>query len=184
MQFYEREVIAQHEAAHAVAAVVLGWSLRYVTLWPRGGFSGTTWATPPRHSDYRMDAGAIYLAGMVAEQHLVDDPRTLVAGSVDDLRETRNMARHLVTHPPERFDANWSEWDVGAQMWTRARDLVAEYRPAVDWVADQLRSSRRAVPGSFVRHAVAHSPRSDEPAEPDEWWVPNYSRLRWRKQVA
>jgi hypothetical protein len=178
-----REITARHEAGHAVLSVVLNWSVRYVTLRPRGDFAGTTWSRPPRPVNL-LDAGAIALAGMAAESTLVDDRRFLINGALNDLRRARDLARRVVqlrerTGDPQGTDPDWSEWDLGARMWHRARDLVAEYREAIDWVAAKLYDSRRAVPGTWIRAAVADSPRSMEPPEPDEWWPPRYSRLRW-----
>jgi hypothetical protein len=178
-----REIVARHEAGHAVASIVLGWSVRYVTLRPHGDAAGTTWSRPPRKVNL-MNAGAIRLAGMAAESTLITDRQLMVNGARDDLRLTRNAARRIVhlreqTGDAQGVDASWSEWDLGARMWHRARDLVAEYREAIDWVASELRRSRRAVPGSWIHNAVANSPRSNEPPEPDEWWPPRYSRLRW-----
>jgi hypothetical protein len=178
-----REITARHEAGHAVTSIALGWSVRYVTLRPHGGFAGTTWSRPPRKVNL-LDAGAVSLAGMAAEYSLVDDRRFVIEGALDDLRAARDAARRVIhlrkrTGDSQGTDPNWSEWDLGARMWHRARDLVAEYREAVDWVAEKLRGSQRAVPGAWIRAAVTDSPRNMEPPEPDEWWPPRYSRLRW-----
>jgi ATP-dependent Zn protease len=178
-----REITAQHEAGHAVTSIVLGWSIRYVTLRPHGGFAGVTWNRPPKKVDL-LDLGAIELAGMAAECSLVDDRRFMVEGARSDLRSARDAARRVVyltklTGDPQGTCASWSEWDLGARMWHRARDLVAEYREAIDSVASKLHASQRAVSGSWIRDAVVNSPRCMEPPKPDEWWAPRYSRLRW-----
>lgn len=179
-----RENIAHHEAGHAVVSIALDWSIRYVTLRPQGGIlAGATWARPPRKVNL-LDVGAVALAGMAAECLLVDDRRLVVSGARGDLRLARNAARQVVhlcrqTDAPQGVDATWSEWDLGARMWHRARDLVAEHQKGIERVAEELCCSRRAVPGAWIRDAVANSPRSAEPPEPDEWWPPRYSRLRW-----
>jgi len=180
-----REFVAQHEAGHAVTMIVLGWSVRYVTLRPHGSDAGRTWGRPPRRHDL-LEAGAVFLAGMAAESSLVDDRRFLIHGGRGDLQGARNVARRIVhlrelTGDLQGIDASWSEWDLGARMWHRARDLVTEHEASINWVAAKLLSSRQAVSGSWVRDAIRYSPRRDEPPEPDEWWLPNYSRLAWRR---
>jgi len=180
-----REFVARHEAGHAVTMIALGWSVRYVTLRPHGDAAGTTWGRPPRRYNL-LDVGAVYLAGMAAESFLVDDRRFLVKGAQTDLRDARNMARRIIrlrerTGDPQGTDASWSEWDLGARMWHRARDLAMEYEASIDWVAAKLLSSRQAVSGSWIRDAIRCSPRRNEPPEPDEWWPPGYSRLVWER---
>lgn len=183
-----REITALHEAGHAVAGTVVGWSVRYATLRPHGGNAGATvWARSGRC--HPLDAGAVCLAGMAAEATWHDSRRYMVEAARVDLRWARDTARHIV-YVRERdggwpgVDASWSEWDIGARMWHRARDLVAEYREAIDWTAAELCATSRAVPGSWVRDAVANSPRNEGPAEADDWWAPRYSRLAWRKGAA
>lgn len=177
----ERQITARHEAGHAVASIALGWSLRYATLRPKDGFAGTTWIVPPRKFSL-IDDGAIALSGMVAESALMDNRRFLLSGALDDMRRARDTARRAIRlreHRGADIDASWSEWQVGARMWHQARDLMAEYREAVDYVAAELHRSRRAVSGRWIRDAVANASRCDEPPTPDEWWPPRYSRLKW-----
>lgn len=177
-----REITARHEAGHAVTSIALGYSIRYVTLQPQGGEAGATWTRSPRLLTM-LDDGTIALAGIVAECALVNDRQFMINGALSDLRTARDAARRVVRlrelGEPQGVDASWSEWDLGARMWHRARDLVAQYRAAIDWVAEELCVSRRAVSGAWIRNVVTNSLRSDEPPEPDEWWPPRYSRLRW-----
>lgn len=187
----EREMTARHEAGHAVLSIVLGWSVRYVTLRPRDDdAAGTTWSRPPRHCNL-LDAGAIFLAGLAAESTVLDsqDRSIMIEGARSDLRDARDLSRHIVSLRERDgdlpgIDPDWSEWDLGAQMWYRACDLVARYGEAIDWVTGRLCASPRAVSGSWIRDAVANSSQCDEPPGPDEWWAPRHSRLKWRRAVA
>ena len=184
-----REITAVHEAGHAVVAIVLGWSVRYATMQPRSGDAGATVWGRPRRRCHLLDAGAIYLAGMAAEATWHDDRRYMVECARGDLRTARDTARRIVRMREQEgalpgIDAGWSEWDLGARMWHRARDLVAEYREAIEWTGAELATASRAVAGSWIRNAIANSPRNDEPADADEWWAPRYSRLAWRRCAA
>ncbi len=97
----EREVVAYHEAGHAVVAHLVKHAdpVRKVTIVPRGMSKGVT-LTPPAedrslHSRaYLLDRVAVALAGRVAEELVFGDVST---GATRDIRQLTQMTRDMVT---------------------------------------------------------------------------------------
>ncbi len=96
----ERELLASHEAGHAVVAAVLPSAdpVHKVTIIPRGRSMGATQQFQERERYlYRreelLDRIAVMLGGRAAEQ-LVFDTRT--TGAEDDLKRATQLARHMV----------------------------------------------------------------------------------------
>jgi cell division protease FtsH len=99
----EREVVAYHEAGHAVAAALTPEAeiaVQKVTIVPRGAAGGVTWLTPEKEENAismtkkRMEAQLVYmLAGRAAEEIVFED---VTAGAVSDLERASAVARSMV----------------------------------------------------------------------------------------
>jgi cell division protease FtsH len=99
----EKEIVAYHEAGHAVAAALTPEAeiaVQKVTIVPRGAAGGVTWLTPEKDetalsmTKKRMEAQLVYmLAGRAAEELVFDD---VTAGAVSDLERASQVARSMV----------------------------------------------------------------------------------------
>ncbi|MFN4293479.1 MAG: ATP-dependent zinc metalloprotease FtsH [Thermoflexales bacterium] len=99
----EKEIVAYHEAGHAVAAALTPEAeitVQKVTIVPRGMAGGVTWLTPEKDetalsmTKKRMEAQLVYmLAGRAAEEIVFED---VTAGAVSDLERASNIARNMV----------------------------------------------------------------------------------------
>jgi cell division protease FtsH len=97
----EREIIAVHEAGHAVVAAFLEHCdpVQKVTILPRGMSLGSTWYLPERDTyltakQKLLDDITATLGGRVAEEVVVGSVTT---GAYDDLRRVTGIARAMVT---------------------------------------------------------------------------------------
>ena len=98
----ERELVAFHEAGHAVAASLLAHAdpLDKVTIIPRGHALGATEQIPQeeRHNlreSYLRDRIGVMLGGRVSEQLIFGE---ISSGAEEDLKQATALARHMVTH--------------------------------------------------------------------------------------
>ena len=139
----EKEVVAYHEAGHAVAAVLMPeveLSVQKVTIIPRGQAGGVTWYAPEtednlvQSSKKRMEARLVpILAGRAAEEIIFDD---VTAGAVSDLQRASDIARAMVRQ--------YGMSDLGPVSYAERNDLVflgreiAEGRNYSDKVAEQI----------------------------------------------
>jgi cell division protease FtsH len=99
----EKQVVAYHEAGHAVAAALTPEAdirVQKVTIVPRGMAGGVTWLVPDKDetalsmTKKRMEAQLVYmLAGRAAEEIIFDD---VTAGAVSDLERSTSIARSMV----------------------------------------------------------------------------------------
>jgi cell division protease FtsH len=99
----EREVVAYHEAGHAVAAVLMPeveLSVQKISIIPRGNAGGVTWYAPESEdnlissSKKRLEARLVpMLAGRAAEEVIFDD---VTAGAVSDMERVTAIARAMV----------------------------------------------------------------------------------------
>ncbi|PJF46749.1 MAG: ATP-dependent zinc metalloprotease FtsH, partial [Chloroflexi bacterium] len=99
----EKEIVAYHEAGHAVAAALTPEAeiaVQKVTIVPRGMAGGVTWLAPEKDetslsmTKKRMEAQLVYmLAGRAAEEIVFED---VTAGAVNDLERASNIARNMV----------------------------------------------------------------------------------------
>jgi cell division protease FtsH len=96
----EKEMIAYHEAGHALAAELIPGAdpLQKVSIIPRGGSLGATeqMAEKERYTmrkRYLLDRIAVMLAGRAAERLQYDDVST---GAGDDLKKATQLARRMV----------------------------------------------------------------------------------------
>jgi cell division protease FtsH len=99
----EKEVVAYHEAGHAVAAALMPeteLNVQKVTIIPRGMAGGVTWYAPETEDNListsrkRLEARLVpMLAGRAAEEIIFDD---VTAGAVSDLERVTTIARAMV----------------------------------------------------------------------------------------
>ncbi len=96
----EKEVIAYHEAGHALMARLLPGAdpLKKVTIIPRGRALGATEQIPEENrynlgKRYLLNRVAILLAGRAAEKIHFDDA---TSGAADDLKKTTQLVRRMV----------------------------------------------------------------------------------------
>ena len=98
----EKEVVAYHEAGHAVAAALMPeteLNVQKVTIIPRGMAGGVTWYAPATEDNListsrkRLEARLVpMLAGRAAEEIIFDD---VTAGAVSDLERVTTIARAM-----------------------------------------------------------------------------------------
>ncbi len=99
----EREVVAYHEAGHAVAAALMPETelgVQKISIIPRGQAGGVTWYAPETEdnlissSKKRLEARLVpMLAGRAAEEVIFDD---VTAGAVNDMERVTAIARAMV----------------------------------------------------------------------------------------
>jgi cell division protease FtsH len=99
----EREVVAYHEAGHAVAAALMPeveLGVQKISIIPRGQAGGVTWYAPETEdnlissSKKRLEARLVpMLAGRAAEEIIFDD---VTAGAVSDMERVTSIARAMV----------------------------------------------------------------------------------------
>jgi len=165
----EREVVAYHEAGHALLAYFLPEAdpLDKVTIMPRGRALGATEQMPERehhnvrHS-YILDRIGVMLGGRVSEQLVFEEVTT---GAEADLKQATQMARRMVAHwgmseriGPAAFHHGEESVFLGREL-TQAKDF-SEYtarlideeigrvlREQEDRARDVLRQHRKALDG-------------------------------------
>lgn len=98
----EKELTAYHEAGHALVGHVLPDSdpIHKVTIIPRGGTGGVTWAIPPEDKSYHSiiefkDVLARMLGGRIAEEVKYGHDR-VTTGAGSDLQKAAELARDMV----------------------------------------------------------------------------------------
>jgi cell division protease FtsH len=96
----ERNIIAYHEAGHAIVASVVPHAdpIHKVTIIPRGSSMGSTHQLPESDryiypKEYLLDRLAVMLGGRASEKLAVD---TLTSGAENDLKEATRVARRMV----------------------------------------------------------------------------------------
>lgn len=105
----ERELLAYHEAGHAVVAVVLPNAdpIHKVTIVPRGRAMGVTQQLPKGEKyiypkEYMMDRLAVMMGGRAAEEVV---EKTATSGAEEDLKQATRLARKMVL-----------EWGMGESL--------------------------------------------------------------------
>lgn len=98
----EKELTAYHEAGHALVGHVMPDSdpIHKVTIIPRGGTGGVTWAIPPEDKSYHSivefkDVLARMLGGRIAEEIVYGSER-VTTGAGSDLQKAAELARDMV----------------------------------------------------------------------------------------
>ena len=146
----EREMLAYHEAGHAVVAALLPHTdpIHKVTIVPRGQAMGVTQQVPVRDRyiysrEYLLDRLAVVMGGRAAEAVVFD---TSTSGAENDLQQATAMARRMVLSwgMSERFGrlssgADRQEVFLGEELAQRrdhsdatAREADEEVRRIVD----------------------------------------------------
>jgi cell division protease FtsH len=102
MSEHEKELTAYHEAGHALVGHVLPDSdpIHKVTIIPRGGTGGVTWAIPPEDKSYHSiiefkDVLARMLGGRIAEEVRYGHDR-VTTGAGNDLQKAAELARDMI----------------------------------------------------------------------------------------
>ena len=123
------EIIAYHEAGHALMALLLGGEVKLVTIEPdnddgpdRQGDTQVLWRRAGiSDKEFARNAVQVSLAGPVAEMIYSGDPYYpgLVAEWAADWREAWNSA--LVLHPNEPQRLEYLE-DVSIQLYRRLKE--------------------------------------------------------------
>jgi cell division protease FtsH len=97
----ECQLLAYHEAGHAVTAVVLPNTdpIHKVTIVPRGRAMGVTQQLPERDRylyprEYMLDRLAVMMGGRAAEELVMN---TSTSGAENDLKQATQLARKMVT---------------------------------------------------------------------------------------
>jgi len=100
----EKEITAYHEAGHALVGHVMPDSdpIHKVTIIPRGGTGGVTWAIPPEDKSYHSiiefkDVLARMLGGRIAEEVVYGADR-VTTGAGSDLQKAAELARDMVVN--------------------------------------------------------------------------------------
>jgi ATP-dependent Zn protease len=137
-------VLAEHEAGHAVVAVVLRLSLRYVTLRPRGPEIALTYTQTVRNEspDYLERQAVCYLAGIAADQLL--NGRVTFGSEIDDIAHAKSNAERLGVEDVQEFLR---------VKHRQAQAIVCANRVAVEAVRRAL-VDRRTLQGAEVRAIV------------------------------
>ncbi|HEX6385912.1 MAG TPA: ATP-dependent zinc metalloprotease FtsH [Anaerolineae bacterium] len=96
----ECQLIAYHEAGHAIAAAVLPHAdpVHKVTIVPRGQAMGATQQLPEKEKyiyprEYLLDRMAVMMGGRAAEKLIFD---TATSGAENDLKQATQLARKMV----------------------------------------------------------------------------------------
>ncbi len=97
---HEKEMLAYHEAGHAIVAAVLPNAdpLHKVTVIPRGKAMGVTQQLPEREKllyekKYMLDRMAVMMGGRAAENLIFD---SATSGAENDLKQITKLARKMV----------------------------------------------------------------------------------------
>ncbi len=100
----DKEMTAYHEAGHAIVGHVLPDSdpIHKVTIIPRGGTGGVTWAIPPEDKSYHSiieykDVLARMLGGRIAEEVMYGKDR-VTTGAGSDLPKAAELARDMIVN--------------------------------------------------------------------------------------
>jgi cell division protease FtsH len=138
----EKNLIAHHEAGHAVVASLLPNAdpLDKVTIIPRGRALGVTEQIPEEEhynlrQSYLRDRIGVMLGGRVAEQLVFGE---VSSGAENDLKQATRLARHMVTHwgmsdkiGPVAFRRGEEHIFLGREM-TQQRDFSEHTAQIID----------------------------------------------------
>lgn len=143
----EREIIAYHEAGHAIVSHFLpnDRPLRKITIVPRGMGLGLTWYMEddhllPNKSQLKSNIASA-LGGRVAEEIIFGE---ITAGASDDLRKVTQIAQLMVTQ------YGMSE-DLGLRVYGQKQEMVflgreiSEQRDYSDAIAEKIDAEVRSI---------------------------------------
>ncbi|MCH8186110.1 MAG: ATP-dependent zinc metalloprotease FtsH [Chloroflexi bacterium] len=156
----EREVVAYHEAGHALVAATLPQAdpVHKVTIVSRGASGGHTRLLPTEDRGLwtkgQFEAMlAVMMGGQAAEQEVFGDVTT---GASNDLQNATNLARRMVTEygmseelGPQSFSSGQSETFLGRELGSARRysDAIAA---KIDAEVGKLLTTARATAGRII----------------------------------
>ena len=185
----EREILAVHEAGHAVVMIRTGVSVRYATLAARDSGGQVIHGVLPASLWWRNGL-ALSAAGAIAERAVNDDLQDIVDASRNDLTCLREDARRVwqlaQTRPrhPEIVDLprGATVLTIAELGWAHAYGLVVAHFAEIQAVAAALLTSRRALTGRRIREIAdaARGPAdSPLPAGAGDFWPIDHLRWKW-----
>jgi hypothetical protein len=191
---HERQILAVHEAGHAVVMIRTGLSVRYATLAARDTGGAVVHGALPANLWWRNWL-AISAAGAIAELAVNDNRDDIVDASREDLTELREDARRVwrlaQTRPrhPEIVDLprGATVLAIAELGWAHAHDLVVAHFAEIQAVAAALLASRRALTGRRIREiadAAAGPASPGLPSDAGEFWPTDHLRWKWAPRAA
>jgi len=150
----EKEVVAYHEAGHAVMSRLCTQSdpVQKVTIVPRGTAGGYVWRVADRdrvmaNRSYFMDNIAVALGGRVAEELVFGD---ISNGASLDIQQLTQMARSMVTKYGMSESMGPLQYGQQDEMVFLGREL-AEQRDYSELIAEEIdQEVRRIVTEAYV----------------------------------
>jgi cell division protease FtsH len=143
----EKEIIAYHEAGHAVCAAVLPHAdpLHKVTIIPAGMALGVTMQLPEERHVYAKewieDRLVVSMGGRIAEQLVFE---TNFSGAADDLQKSTELARRMVRElgmsdeiGPMAWGSNGAVF-LGEDLMHSARDYSDETAHTIDQEVERI----------------------------------------------
>ena len=181
----EKEVVAYHEAGHAVVARLCEQSdpVQKVTIVPRGRAGGYVWRVSEKdrvmaNRSYFMDNIAVALGGRVAEELVFGD---ISNGASMDIQQLTQLARSMVTKygmsnlmGPLQFGQQDEMVFLGREL-AEQRDYSEEVAEEIDQevrrIVDEAYTRVRSLLGDNIQklHSVARALLDDETLNMDEF---------------
>ncbi len=157
---------AYHEAGHAVAAAVLGFTPEYATVSARADYGGYVYLGDEDRTEYTkselLNRICISLAGRAGEVMLYGEDG-VTTGASSDLKQALSLAgrmvceygmdEFLVCPDPKSAEAVARIRSIVAGQYQRAQQLLAQNRTAVDAVAGALITENR-LDGARIKRLV------------------------------
>jgi cell division protease FtsH len=158
----EKEIIAYHEAGHAVCAAVLPHAdpLHKVTIIPAGMALGVTMQLPEERHVYAKewieDRLVVSMGGRIAEQLVFE---TNFSGAADDLQKSTELARRMVRELGMSDEIGPMAWGssgqvfLGEDLMHNARDYSDETAHTIDQEVEKiLREQEQRCHDTLTRH--------------------------------
>ena len=158
----EKEIIAYHEAGHAVCAAVLPHAdpLHKVTIIPAGMALGVTMQLPEERHVYAKewieDRLVVSMGGRIAEQLVFE---TNFSGAADDLQKSTELARRMVRELGMSDEIGPMAWGqsgqvfLGEDLMHNARDYSDETAHTIDQEVEKiLREQEQRCRDTLTRH--------------------------------
>jgi cell division protease FtsH len=164
----KKELIAYHEAGHALVAIKIGDfdAIKKVTIIGRGDMGGITMFEPDEENtslitkEYLQNQIAVALGGRIAEE-IVYGKEKVSIGASSDLMQIQKIARYMVTHygfssevlGPLAWVSSSDEYAFSEEMmakidneiknvveniYSKTYELVDNNRSELEWITEQL----------------------------------------------
>jgi cell division protease FtsH len=160
----EKEIVAYHEAGHAVCAAVLPHAdpLHKVTIIPAGMALGVTMQLPEERHLYARewieDRLVVSMGGRIAEQLVFE---TNFSGAADDLQKSTELARRMVRELGMSEEIGPMAWGssgqvfLGEDLMHNARDYSDVTAHTIDQEVEKiLREQERRCLETLTRHRM------------------------------